>query len=1312
MHRQTDYIMADKTSKATVVLEVNGQQAQKTLDGLKKIAVDVRKEMDKAAAAGDRVTLKKLQKELRQTETQIKSMESTSAHVDKVLANLGKAAPNELQKTLSILKKNLNYIERGSKEWDEQVKRIKAVKTELAVMNDTMKESQSFTQRILNAFNNWAGAAATAALSIGGVIAAGKHAVEQYASMQQEEANVIKYTGMTEEQVRSLNDEFKKIDTRTSREQLNKLAQEAGRLGLKSQEDVMGFVRAADKINVALDDLGDGATLELSKLTDIFGVKEVYGVEESLMKVGSVINELSQNSTASASYLEEFAKRMAGVGKVANLSIPEIMGFAAVLDSNGQALEMSASALSKLTIDIFKESGKIAKAVGFDVKEFSDMAKNDANEALLTLLQRLKDLGGIDVLAPMFKEMGENGTRMSGVLAALTANIDQVRAQQEAANAAFQEGTSITNEFNVQNTTVQAKLEKARKQLTELSVSLGEKLLPVMSHFISGTSATLRVLSKLVDIVTEYKTAIVSTAAAIAAYTVAVNAKTVATKAYEIVVRTATTVQKGFNVALKENPIGLIAAAIAAATVAIKGYVDKMKEAKFAADSVAQVEKKVSDAMAEEKAKIETLTTIIHNNNVSLERRLEAIRELKSIVPGYNAELSKEGEILNENTEAIDKYLVALEAKMRYDAAYEMMMEQQRTIVKANLKLDNAKIAAAKAQLEYEKAMASTVGGSAGAAEAARWKNAREEVEKWKETLQKAEAESQRIAMVVGQASTAMNTMGIGNGTTTENNTIETTTVKTTAPGGGDVLAGVKKHRAQLENELLQSYARQEITKKQYEDKMLEIEKQYYEDALKLFEGDEKKRGKMQDKLEAIRLEKLKLDSRLIEKKAKDELDAEKQKIDLLKIEREKEYNEGKLTKEEYNKAVFDLDIEYLDKRLSFETQFGNAESVEGEKRIKTARHEADERKRLLDEEKKKREEIRNIMHEAFGEATQEDRTEYERQAALLDQVKEQMLAAAGDDAAKRLDIEKANELAILNLKKKYFIITEKEYQNSLDRQSNKFTRWLKTEQGQSLMQSSDMIIGYMSEIFSGMNDLLQGQVDEQTAKIEQKYDGLISRAEGNKNMEVELEKQKQQEIADIQNAASQRMYAMQVMEAVAQGAMAAINAYQSAAAIPIVGFVLGPIAAAAAAAATGIQIATIKKQRDASASSGYSEGGFTRKGGKYDVAGVVHAGEWVASQELVNSPVARPIINTLEQAQRTNTIASLRKQDVSDSITAPATLSRALSGNGDSSATLAATLAALTRRLNEPFVTVNTVSGDRGIQQAMDRYNKLRRNK
>jgi len=162
--------------------------------------------------------------------------------------------------------------------------------------------------------------------------------------------------------------------------------------------------------------------------------------------------------------------------------------------------------------------------------------------------------------------------------------------------------------------------------------------------------------------------------------------------------------------------------------------------------------------------------------------------------------------------------------------------------------------------------------------------------------------------------------------------------------------------------------------------------------------------------------------------------------------------------------------------------------------------------------------------------------------------------------------------------------------------------------------------------------------------------------------------------------------------------------------------------------AAGAIQIAAIKKQQQASEAQGYAEGGFTPNGGKYEEVGVVHAGEWVASQQLLANPQARAIVDMLDYAQRTNTIGSIKSSDVSRSITAPMAIAsmqaprqgaaaspQAVPNSAQGGAAmqeLQAVIEKLNSRLNEPFVTVNTVTGDTGIKKAQDDYEKLMKNK
>ena len=232
--------------------------------------------------------------------------------------------------------------------------------------------------------------------------------------------DVIKYTGLTKTQVEELNETFKKMDTRTSREKLNQLAGDAGRLGITSQEAVGEFVDAADKINVALgDDLGDDAVKNIGKLAQMFGDDKNKGLRGAMLATGSVVNELAQSSSASAGYLVDFTARLAGVGKQAGLTQQQIMGFASVLDQNMQQDEAAATAMQNLIAKMFQDPAKFAALAGKSVKEFSSLLKNDANEALLQFFGAMKKHGGFESLAPMFDQMGMDGSRCVAVFSVM-----------------------------------------------------------------------------------------------------------------------------------------------------------------------------------------------------------------------------------------------------------------------------------------------------------------------------------------------------------------------------------------------------------------------------------------------------------------------------------------------------------------------------------------------------------------------------------------------------------------------------------------------------------------------------------------------------------------------------------------------------------------------------------------------------------------------------------------------------------------------------------------------------------------------------
>ena len=270
---------------ADVELKVNSAQARKQFAELEQKAAKLREKFADAVRVGDPEAVRRINTELQQVNKQMTNMQTNASNIRAAMKRLDEASPAELRKTIKYINSELNSgrVKRGSKEWEMYNEQLRLCQLELKKLQVSGAQTEGVFSRFNGLVNKWGASIAATTAAFAGVILSGKSAVEAYAEMEQEEANVRKYTGMTAEEVAKLNDEFKQLDTRTTRQDLNKLAQEAGRLGKTSQEDVLGFVRAADKINVALDDLGDGATLTLSKLTGIFGDEKIHGTEQSLL---------------------------------------------------------------------------------------------------------------------------------------------------------------------------------------------------------------------------------------------------------------------------------------------------------------------------------------------------------------------------------------------------------------------------------------------------------------------------------------------------------------------------------------------------------------------------------------------------------------------------------------------------------------------------------------------------------------------------------------------------------------------------------------------------------------------------------------------------------------------------------------------------------------------------------------------------------------------------------------------------------------------------------------------------------------------
>lgn len=651
-------------------------------------------------------------KEIDSTNVDIKETKRQMQLVNNTMANLKTSSIRDLEYSIRALNQQMHSMQRGTEQFKQMELKAKLLKAELQAVRAEGVAQESWIKRSADWFNRMQGIALGAVAAISGITFTVKKCVEEYAKMDDEMTNVRKYTGQAAEEVERMNEDFKKMDTRTSRQKLNQLAEDAGRLGITSTAAVEEFVDGADKINVALgDDLGDKAVSQIGKLAQMFGEDKTKGLRGAMLATGSAVNELAQNSSASAGYLVDFTARVAGVGKQAGFTQAQIMGLASVLDQNMQQDETAATAVQNLLAKMFQDSAKFAQIAGLNVKEFAKTLKEDANGALLQFLAAMRAKGGFADLAPMFEEMKMDGSRATGVLTVLADKLDDIKTAQDLASEAYSEGTSVLNEFETQNENVQAQLDKASKKFLDLSIELGQKLYPAARYCISAASLGVRALSTLVDFVKKYWRILIVLTAAIVTYTAVSKAKLIAEKAQmawlnimilrekahlvlvglktsaletmEIVqmaltreIKLTTAAQMLWSKVLLANPITAVIAVVAGLTAAI---VTLSKETSAAEQAQRDYNDAVTDAnkqAAEEEASIMRLVSAIQSNTSAESDRKAALEELNGkLMSQHLGNITEEAVRTGQATRQIQSYIDMMKKKIVIDGLQKKLAE-------------------------------------------------------------------------------------------------------------------------------------------------------------------------------------------------------------------------------------------------------------------------------------------------------------------------------------------------------------------------------------------------------------------------------------------------------------------------------------------------------------------------------------------------------------------------------------------------------------------------------------------------------------
>ena len=431
---------------------------------------------------------------------------------------------SELRTHINRVQTQLNKTDPKTPLWAKLNSELKASKQRLAEMSAQSKVTGGVVCNMAERINRYIGLITAGFASMTFAISGINRARRIFNEYDESLNNMRKTTGLTASEAEELSRKLAGIDTRTAQNELMGIARVAGKLGI-AKEDLFGFVKAADVLKISLGkDLGDNveATLgQIGKLVTVFHLTDEFGIEEAMMKAGAAINELGKSSTANEANIVNFTKRVAGIAATSKISIADVTGLGATVDACAIQIETAGTAINNVITGMFKRTRQFAAVARMSFTDFKDLLNKDVNEALNRVLEGMSSTDGMEKVVAALSSLKIEGARSVMVLSSLAKNTQVLRKQQVISNQAFEEGTSCLGEFYIMNETATAKMEKAKKAVTDQAVVLGRQLTPAITLSLSASTWFIRIMGSLVTIITKYHALLIGLAVAYNAHAIA-----------------------------------------------------------------------------------------------------------------------------------------------------------------------------------------------------------------------------------------------------------------------------------------------------------------------------------------------------------------------------------------------------------------------------------------------------------------------------------------------------------------------------------------------------------------------------------------------------------------------------------------------------------------------------------------------------------------------------------------------------------------------------------------------------------------------
>ena len=711
--------------KTQIVITANAAVAKKVMDELQQRIDAIKQKMqqlDTTTKQGQK-EFKKLEKELVSYNSAVTQNVTNTERIKKAINNLSGTSLKELRRALVAAKSELGKTFENDPNLKKRQQDVRTLQAQIDKLTGAVHKQGGAWHTALKNLTAYVGMFAVF------------NQVKTYfvdlfrlnMKFMDQLTDIRKVALSTTDEIANLSRELAKIDTRTSLEELNRIAYAGAKLGIQTQGGTMalaGFVRAADQVNVALkEDLGEEALTSLAKITEVMGLVDKYGVEKAMLKTGSAIFRLAATSTASSDKIVDFSNRMLALGEQAALTTPDILALGSAVDSMALEPEVAATAFGKLVTELRKGTSPIEKSLGIATGSLKKMIESGRGmDAILTIFRKMGETKNVFALDGLFKDLGSDGARLVKTMVTMAAKNGMLTKAVEESNKAFNDGTAVTVEYNMQQETAMAYMERANNLWEKQFVSSSAAAGPVHDIAKAWFELTKELTSSL-GFMTEVKLAIglifasvkmllnilptlismLSMAGLAGAFAYVLDyAQKLSSASASLSVVWAKMVSTFNKLSLVKQAgvFGGIIGLLGILVVKLAEYTSSLNQASAGQRVLNEVQEEGKRRAMEEQEQLNRLHNVMKDTSASMKLRIDAMNQLNSAIPGLNAKINTETGAVKENTKAWDANFTRLQKYYELEGARSKLAELGRQKVDAILDLQKKEDAYANSKVQ------------------------------------------------------------------------------------------------------------------------------------------------------------------------------------------------------------------------------------------------------------------------------------------------------------------------------------------------------------------------------------------------------------------------------------------------------------------------------------------------------------------------------------------------------------------------------------------------------------------------------------